>query len=138
MDEHENSNGVRTSNCTFLLRYKEHHLILDNVLVDTGCATTIFDTYVLAKVGINGKPKRMYGISGYSEPCYEQEITISADIIRNVFSIESSSFYRMALLIYRLFSGKFPKNQQIKQLHRLQKQVYYLLFYVSSFLQYLL
>ena len=64
---------------TFPMRYKRKQLVLNNVLLDTGCATTIFDTDVLAKVGIeldliNGRPKRMYGIGGYSEPCYEQEI----------------------------------------------------------------
>jgi len=36
--------------------------------------------FLIADVGIeldvmNGKPKRMYGVGGYSEPCYEQEIT---------------------------------------------------------------
>ncbi|PEA53828.1 hypothetical protein CON64_16490 [Bacillus pseudomycoides] len=64
---------------SFGLHYDGHTLLLDNVLLDTGCATTIFDTDVLADVGIeldvmNGKPKRMYGVGGYSEPCYEQEV----------------------------------------------------------------
>ncbi|MCM3734535.1 hypothetical protein M3215_01440 [Bacillus cytotoxicus] len=55
---------------SFTLHYDGNMLFLDNVLLDTGCATTIFDTDVLADVGIeldvmNGKPKRMYGVGGY-------------------------------------------------------------------------
>ncbi|GGJ76428.1 hypothetical protein GGR02_002844 [Anoxybacillus voinovskiensis] len=50
-----------------------------NVLLDTGCATTIFDTDALSQIGIeldiiNGKTKRMYGVGGYSELCYEQNV----------------------------------------------------------------
>lgn len=54
-------------------------IFLTNVLLDTGCATTIFDTDVLAQIGIvldviYGKTRRMYGVGGYSELCYEQEM----------------------------------------------------------------
>ncbi|WP_239551311.1 aspartyl protease family protein [Paenibacillus elgii] len=50
---------------------------MSNVLFDTGCASTIFDTDLLAKIGlyldmINGTAKRMYGVGGASELCYEQ------------------------------------------------------------------
>ncbi|AIQ49095.1 hypothetical protein R70723_26700 [Paenibacillus sp. FSL R7-0273] len=59
-----------------------HHdksIVLNNVLFDTGCAATVFDSDVLAETGvhidfINGKAKRMYGVGGTSEICYEQQI----------------------------------------------------------------
>lgn len=55
-------------------------LRLDNVLLDTGCSTTIFDTDEVEKVGLtidrkNGSPRRMYGVGGESELCYEQSVT---------------------------------------------------------------
>ena len=55
----------------------EKTALLTDVLLDTGCATTIFDTDALAQIGIeldiiNGRTKRMYGVGGYSEICYEQ------------------------------------------------------------------
>ncbi|RBW68587.1 hypothetical protein [Bacillus taeanensis] len=54
-------------------------IVLENVLLDTGCAATIFDTDLLAEIDveldiINGKSKRMYGVGGYSELCYEQNV----------------------------------------------------------------
>lgn len=60
-----------------------HHdqtLVLNKILFDTGCAATVFDSDVLAEMGIqidfvNGKAKRMYGVGGTSEICYEQKIT---------------------------------------------------------------
>ncbi|GMN99947.1 MULTISPECIES: aspartyl protease family protein [Parageobacillus] len=55
----------------------EKAVLLTDVLLDTGCATTIFDTDALAQIGIeldiiNGRTKRMYGVGGHSELCYEQ------------------------------------------------------------------
>lgn len=54
-------------------------LMLDNVLLDTGCSNTIFDTDEVEKVGLiidrkNGRPRRMYGVGGESELCYEQTV----------------------------------------------------------------
>ncbi len=54
-------------------------IVLHNVLFDTGCAATVFDTDALAAIGIhidfiNGRAKRMYGVGGTSEICYEQQI----------------------------------------------------------------
>ncbi|MFC6648910.1 hypothetical protein [Paenibacillus rhizoplanae] len=59
-----------------------HHgksISLRNLLFDTGCAATVFDSDVLAEIGIdidfiNGRAKRMYGVGGTSEICYEQQI----------------------------------------------------------------
>ncbi|QWG30206.1 hypothetical protein EXW58_22610 [Bacillus mycoides] len=42
--------GLPIATSTFPLRYKK---TVENVLVDPGCVTTIFDIDVLAKVGIN-------------------------------------------------------------------------------------
>ncbi|MEK4514177.1 hypothetical protein NSS64_02770 [Paenibacillus sp. FSL H8-0122] len=52
---------------------------LRNLLFDTGCAATVFDSDLLAVISINidfinGKAKRMYGVEGTSEICYEQQI----------------------------------------------------------------
>lgn len=61
------------------LTRNDQSIVLDNVLFDTGCAATIFDTDLLAALGIhidfiNGRAKRMYGVGGTSEICYEQQI----------------------------------------------------------------
>ncbi|NEN83156.1 hypothetical protein G3T11_12695 [Paenibacillus elgii] len=62
---------------SFSCTYQEKTIEMSNVLFDTGCASTIFDTDLLAKIGlyldmINGTAKRMYGVGGASELCYEQ------------------------------------------------------------------
>lgn len=59
------------------LTHDDQSVLLSNVLFDTGCAATVFDTDILAQIGvhidfINGKAKRMYGVGGTSEICYEQ------------------------------------------------------------------
>ncbi|MGZ7440767.1 aspartyl protease family protein [Paenibacillus sp. TH7-28] len=59
------------------LTHNNQSIILPYVLFDTGCAATVFDTDVLAQIGIfidfiNGRAKRMYGVGGTSEICYEQ------------------------------------------------------------------
>lgn len=61
------------------LTYNDQSVILQNVLFDTGCAATVFDTDALAAINIqidfiNGQAKRMYGVGGTSEICYEQHI----------------------------------------------------------------
>ncbi|WP_135557219.1 aspartyl protease family protein [Paenibacillus cymbidii] len=64
---------------TLTLTLHDLKIKLPNVLFDTGCAATIFDTDLLAPIGIqidfiHGKAKRMYGVGGTSEVCYEQII----------------------------------------------------------------
>jgi hypothetical protein len=59
--------------------HNDKSIVLHNVLFDTGCAATVFDTDALAVIGIhidfiNGRAKRMYGVGGTSEICYEQQI----------------------------------------------------------------
>ncbi len=61
------------------LTRNDQSIVLNNVLFDTGCAATVFDTDALAAIGIhidfiNGRAKRMYGVGGTSEICYEQQI----------------------------------------------------------------
>lgn len=62
------------------LAYKGKLIQLENVLLDTGCSNTIFDTDEVEDVGLiidrkNGRPRRMYGVGGESELCYEQTVT---------------------------------------------------------------
>ncbi|MFW5438672.1 hypothetical protein [Paenibacillus apiarius] len=69
------------------LSYKNKSTLLHNVLLDTGCSTTIFDTDLVEPIGldidfINGKSVRMYGVGGLSELCYQQIISnLSIDSI---------------------------------------------------------
>lgn len=61
------------------LTRNDQSFVLHNMLFDTGCAATVFDTDALAAIGIhidfiNGRAKRMYGVGGTSEICYEQRI----------------------------------------------------------------
>ncbi len=49
------------------LTHYNQSIVLSNVLFDTGCAATVFDTDALAVIGIyidfiNGQAKRMYGV----------------------------------------------------------------------------
>lgn len=65
---------------SILLSYNGKTIHLENVLLDTGCSTTIFDTDEVETIGLiidrtNGRPKRMYGIGGESELCYEQIVS---------------------------------------------------------------
>ena len=64
---------------SFSCTYQEKTIEMRNILFDTGCASTIFDTDLLANIGlyldmINGTAKRMYGVGGASELCYEQVV----------------------------------------------------------------
>ncbi|WP_270168589.1 aspartyl protease family protein [Paenibacillus sp. SYP-B4298] len=64
---------------SLLLTYNHKFITLDNVLLDTGCSITIFDTDSVEPIGldpdfINGKSVRMYGVGGQSELCYQQRI----------------------------------------------------------------
>ncbi|MDU4697973.1 MULTISPECIES: pepsin/retropepsin-like aspartic protease family protein [Paenibacillus] len=61
------------------LIYNSHSMLLENVLLDTGCATTIFDTDLVENIGLvidplRGKSVRMFGIGGQSELCFQQPI----------------------------------------------------------------
>ncbi|WP_339250788.1 hypothetical protein [Paenibacillus sp. FSL P2-0136] len=61
------------------LTHQGKSISLRNLLFDTGCAATVFDSDILAVIGIdidfiNGRAKRMYGVGGTSEICYEQQI----------------------------------------------------------------
>lgn len=65
---------------SFTLTYRETTICLNNVLLDTGCAITIFDTDKVEKIGLTidrakGRPRRMYGVGGESELCYEQTVS---------------------------------------------------------------
>lgn len=62
------------------LTYKGKTMCLHDVLLDTGCSTTIFDTDEVEEIGLiidrkYGRPRRMYGVGGESELCYEQIVT---------------------------------------------------------------
>jgi hypothetical protein len=75
--------GLRIENglplVSFSCTYQEKTIEMRNVLFDTGCVSTIFDTDLLTNIGlyldmINGTAKRMYGVGGASELCYEQVV----------------------------------------------------------------
>lgn len=56
-----------------------HTKEINNVLVDTGCAVTIFDTDLMADIGIvidfvYGIPTKMYGIGGKGEVSNLQKV----------------------------------------------------------------
>ena len=61
------------------LIYEGNTITFQNVLVDTGCAVTIFDTDLMAEIGVaidfvNGVPTKMYGVGGVGEVCSQQTI----------------------------------------------------------------
>lgn len=73
------------------LSYKGKTMCLHDILLDTGCSTTIFDTDEVEEIGLiidrtNGRPRRMYGVGGESELCYEQ---IVSDIKINNYLFDS-------------------------------------------------
>jgi hypothetical protein len=62
------------------LKYHDKIMILDQVLIDTGSSNTIFDTDLVQEIGLSidptyGKARRMYGVGGESELCYEQPVS---------------------------------------------------------------
>ncbi|QZY54396.1 retropepsin-like aspartic protease [Crassaminicella profunda] len=73
------------------IKYKDKEKILKNVLLDTGSSNTIFDTDAVEDIDlvidpIKGKARRMYGVGGESELCYEQtvsDLTIEEFILRD-------------------------------------------------------
>lgn len=61
------------------IKYKDKEKILKNVLLDTGSSNTIFDVDSVEDIGLvidplEGKARRMYGVGGESELCYEQKV----------------------------------------------------------------
>jgi len=68
-------NGLPVLNIT--IEYHTKTMILENVLLDTGCAVSVFDTDTVEEVGLtidrnSGRAIRMYGVGGKSELCYQQ------------------------------------------------------------------
>lgn len=62
------------------LFYNGKTLCLNDVLLDTGCSATIFDADEVEGIGLvidrtSGRPRRMYGVGGESELCYEQIVS---------------------------------------------------------------
>lgn len=77
------------------LKYNNRSITLEKVLLDTGSSNTIIDTDLVQKINlfidpINGKARRMYGIGGESELCYEQKVNnlIIETYTLNDFSIQ--------------------------------------------------
>jgi hypothetical protein len=68
------------------LKYNSNYILLEHVLLDTGCAITVFDTDIVSAVDLKintqlGRAVRMYGIGGQSELAFQQvvkEITINS------------------------------------------------------------
>jgi hypothetical protein len=63
------------------LTFNSNSMLLRNVLLDTGCATTIFDTDLVETIGLvieplKGRSIRMYGIGGQSELCFQQSVDL--------------------------------------------------------------
>lgn len=61
------------------LAFKDKKICLYNVLIDTGCSVTIFDTDLMAEIGIiidfaMGIPTTMYGVGGKGEVCNQQKV----------------------------------------------------------------
>lgn len=62
------------------LEYNEQVMVLQNILLDTGCATTIFDTDLVEEINLlidpyQGRAVRMFGVGGQSEVCFQQSVT---------------------------------------------------------------
>ena len=65
---------------TIEIKYGDNIKKFNNVLVDTGCSVTIFDTDLMSEVGvfidfINGIPTTMYGVGGKGEVCNQQKVS---------------------------------------------------------------
>jgi hypothetical protein len=60
------------------IQYKEMKTVFNNVLLDTGCSSTILDTDLSEEIGLlldleNAVTRKMYGIGG-TEICIEQKV----------------------------------------------------------------
>lgn len=75
-----------------LVRYRGCEALLPNILLDSGCAVTIFDTDIVQPLDLTvdpteGKVRYMYGVGGRSEICYERsvdELFIFGRAVRNM------------------------------------------------------
>jgi len=70
-------NGLLLASCT--LSYQNTSALINNVLIDTGCAVSIFDIDLMEAMGLkpdcnSARIVRMYGVGGGSEACIEQEV----------------------------------------------------------------
>jgi hypothetical protein len=71
-------NGLPTLSIN--LSYNTRSITVDQVLIDTGCMISIFDTDLMDEIGLyivsnSGKTVRMYGVGGQSELCFQQSIS---------------------------------------------------------------
>ncbi|MFZ3590223.1 aspartyl protease family protein [Bacillus sp. DJP31] len=61
------------------IEYAGESKMFNNVLVDTGCAVTIFDTDLMDEIGltidfVHGVATTMYGVGGKGEVCNQQKV----------------------------------------------------------------
>src|SRR5690554_3355847 len=76
---------------SIILEYHDNTIRLENVLLDTGCAVTVFDTDLVEKIGLiidrySGRAVRMHGVGGQSELCFQQtveQISVNKIILQN-------------------------------------------------------
>jgi predicted aspartyl protease len=59
--------------------YQDKSIVLNDVLLDTGCAVSVFDTDIVEQVGLfidrnSGRAVRMYGVGGQSELSFQQNV----------------------------------------------------------------
>ncbi|MGV3489137.1 MAG: hypothetical protein ACO1OC_11205 [Tuberibacillus sp.] len=69
--------GLLMASCS--ITYKGISTVFSNVLLDTGCAASVFDIDLMESIGFNpdyqsARIVKMYGIGGDSEACIEQRI----------------------------------------------------------------
>jgi len=62
---------------TITIEYQGKTMTMNDVLLDTGCAISVFDTDIVEEVGLTinrklGRAIRMHGIGGKGELCYQQ------------------------------------------------------------------
>lgn len=83
---------------TVHLSFQSNDMLLENVLIDTGCAVTIFDTDEVKPIGLrikptSGKAVYMYGVGGRSDVCFQQEVqslVIDSMVLEN-FTVQFGS-----------------------------------------------
>lgn len=76
---------------TVELVYFDKKFEFQDVLIDTGCSVTIFDTDLMAEMGViidfaKGIPTTMYGVGGKGEVCIQQnvgELYIDGQLVNN-------------------------------------------------------
>lgn len=77
------------------INYNNKEKILRNVLIDTGSSNTIIDVDSVEDIGLvidplKGKVRRMYGVGGESELCFEQNVEnlIVGEYLLNNFTLQ--------------------------------------------------